>query len=286
MRRVTAAFALAVLGGLPAEAAAYECTRSDKFCVVSVHWTNRTVPYVIRRPADSKFDETQATSTVQSAMRRWTDDVSCSDIRFDPQGVLALDAPASTPNEVVFVNENWEDDHDPAAAGVTRVAYNTATGEIVNAVLDVNERDNEIVTSTTACAGGHDLEAVITHEVGHFLGFAHPCEFMGLLSEEPACPVDVECLDVVGRYGGDNPLPTMWPTIEKCDTQLRTLTNDEIIAVCYVYPDAAPDRQCYQIPDANGDPIIQNSAFGCRTSAGGHAGWLGLGLLLLLLRRK
>lgn len=280
----SAALAVLTLGTLVGQPTnrGFECTRSDDFCLVSVHWTQRTIPYVIRHPDTSRYDETQATSAVMEGLRQWSD-VPCSDVDFEPLGVLPPGAPAATDNEIIFQADVWE--FDPAAAGVTKVFYNTANGEIVKAVLNINERDTTIVTTTSSCTSGHDLASVITHEVGHYLGIAHPCEYAALITDEPACPINVDCVDLISSFEPGR-LPTMWPTIDECDDQLSTLENEEIGALCYIYPAASADRQCYQIPDSSGgESIVKNTAFGCTSTSGEPALLLLLGLIAMQAKR-
>jgi len=69
-----------------------------------------------------------------------------------------------------------------------------------------------------------DLQSNATHEVGHFIGLAHPCE-MG------SCTT------------ADRPL-VMYPAAIPGDTSKRVLTADDRAGVCTIYPLGGPTSTC------------------------------------------
>jgi uncharacterized protein (TIGR03382 family) len=78
---------------------------------------------------------------------------------------------------------------------------------------------------------GYDLANTATHEAGHFVGFAHPCERVSgygvpLCSSTPP-PGEVPYAE-----------RTMYPLTSLGDTAKRALSPDEAAAVCAVYPPA------------------------------------------------
>jgi hypothetical protein len=112
-----------------------------------------------------------------------------------------------------------------------------------------------------------DLEAVLTHEVGHYIGFAHPCEYPGEAIEEvaegnqlPPCPT--ESCDALEAMPGDLPHTILWPEAMSCETAIRTLGPDDVAAVCSIYPRGADPLPCATLPEQD-TPYVGNAAFGC-----------------------
>jgi len=79
-------------------------------------------------------------------------------------------------NTVAFARD-WEsrgNDFVPEAYALTLVWHNPETGEIIDADIQVNLNHGPIAICEEACEPNQvDLQNVLTHEVGHFLGLAH-----------------------------------------------------------------------------------------------------------------
>ena len=184
-------------------------------------------------------------------------------------------------NIIVYRDDDWA--FQPEKIAVTTVSYDTKTGEIYDADLEINATD---YTFTTGTAGGIDLRAVLTHEIGHFLGLAHSSE----------------------------PDATMIAVYPPNAAELRTLSEDDQAGICAVYPpgpivgtcDATPRHgfsvQCAddqsgpavepEQPDDSGEACCCPDGYDCEQGvcveggcaaapASGQARWPALGLALL-----
>ncbi len=79
-------------------------------------------------------------------------------------------------NGVFFIttSEAWRARGNAASAyAVTVLTTNLATGEILDADIEMNEGDHKYSTENPTPADRADLESVLTHEIGHILGFGH-----------------------------------------------------------------------------------------------------------------
>jgi hypothetical protein len=171
---------------------------------------------------------------------------------------------AGNANVVLFQDEEWPYANANSTLALTTITFNVETAEIFDADIEINSARTPLTVGNTAV--NFDLESILTHEVGHFLGLAH------------------SVLDGA----------TMEARYVAADTSLRDLDADDIEGICEVYP---PDR------DTSSDSCIPRHGFtrGCTPSkddgcsiarakgsrsSGSWALWLAPLLLGLRLRRS
>lgn len=109
-------------------------------------------------------------------------------------------------NVVMFRDDVWPYPGSLDAFGLTTVTFNRDSGEILDADIELNSADFDIAID----GSGTDLESILTHEVGHFLGLAH------------AATADRTAT-----------MRTFW---DGSGTDLRTLSPDDEAGICDVYP--------------------------------------------------
>lgn len=115
-------------------------------------------------------------------------------------------------NSILFVRDWDARELNPDAIGLTEVAYDEITGEIYDADMQINETRGQLTLCGASCPqGALDLENVVTHEAGHFLGLGH----------SPA------------------PGATMGPSASPEDTFMRDLTADDRAGLCALYGERA-----------------------------------------------
>lgn len=294
-RVIRGAAAAILAAALATSAYAFVCTPGESNVFVSIHWDTREIPVAIRSGASTTIPAETYERIVRESFDAWSS-FGCSDVDFDFRPIVA-DTPAyddvlgeglrSTQksafdakvglddvSQVVLVHDNWP--HQDNILALTTMTFGARDGVIRYGVIEINERKAgglegfvfREVTGVESClqeGDAYDLGAVLTHEVGHFLGLAHT--------------------DVVDSRPGER--PTMTAVVEPCDPDFRSLSTDDVDGLCYVYPVSLGARQCLPLPDQVG-PYIQSTAFGCSgwgPAASGELAVLGAALGLIVRRR-
>lgn len=175
-------------------------------------------------------------------------------------------------NTIIFV-EDWASRDLPSDAfGLTLVWHNPDTGEIYDADMQLNETIGPLTICDGRCPpGAVDLQNVMTHEAGHFLGLGHSQVRSATMSARAT----------VG------------------ETSKRDLDDDDRAGLCAIYGDFSPadcrssdftpnhgfSPNCADTSSTGGGSLSNNSksTLGCSIT-GAHAAskgaaWLALWLL-------
>lgn len=229
----------------PQAAAAFECKTPEGRPQLSLRWPARVLEYGVR--ADSGLDP----EVVRASFDAWNQP-ACSDLELRYVGLVAAADPVS---QVRVVDAGWTDGRPADAVAITETSFRPSSGDIERAVIEVNQELYGFGDAEVSCAGGlYDLRAVITHEVGHFVGLGHTRAYAGL-------PTD----------------PTMAPRVDACEVDKRSLEPDDVNGLCFLYPAGGPTGRCGGLPEQAS--YVSNTPFGCSSGPQGAEGAL-WGLLL------
>lgn len=144
-------------------------------------------------------------------------------------------------NAVTFVQDWGDRQYDPAAFAVTTVWHRRSTGEILDVDMEINERRGPYgICPPEGCLDMRtvDLENVVTHEMGHYLGLAHSTE----------------------------PDATMYASALAGETIKRDLSADDMAGICTVYPPGRPSGECDFAPRGG---LVLHCETGCSVAAPG-----------------
>ena len=268
------------------------CKKNERGCVSSgvlVTWGDqKTIPYRIYAGGSSKLDDDQMRDAVHQAFETWQT-VDCGDgrtslrfvegepIREDkPLGLTAEEAEKRgiEPFGIYFRDEKW--DHSAANGDVlaaTSLAYGVRKGLVSYADIEINTVEGELTFDDDQAPTAHDFQAILTHEIGHYIGLAHSKDADSIMAPV-YCSSEARCNDdgVAGK---------------------RALADDDIRAVCTLYPHGkqtlVPDQPT-DSPGLNGGTTAGCSAtrgggFGATFPAAG-AGLVSLGAAFLRRRRR
>ncbi len=296
--------ACAALGTAAAPAGAFcrsttcsgNCPRNDDGCKTTgaaLFWTTRCVGFSLSVDAstiDINFDTFR--KVADAAAVQWS-------ARMCPQGEATFAYTEAHPvtchraeynpksgnaNILLFQDNCWGYHSADNTLAKTTVSYDANTGEILDADIEINHAYNEITTApapTVMTLGPndkshvvYDLQAILTHEMGHFLGLDHTMD----------------------------PNATMNAAYDPGTIDLRSIEDDDLAGLCTVYPpartatcDTTPrngfNGECGPpLPCGGAAADEQKSSCACRLGPTGGTSarvtWLLAGVALVLVRRR
>jgi hypothetical protein len=204
-----------------------ECVRNAQGCYeqgAPLFWPSSCLSFAVQRAGSktSEIDYETADAIIEASFLKWNT-VDCGSgppsFRFVNKGAVdcrkaEYNQEAGNANIFMFRDDDWPYTNQIDTLALTTVTYNVETAEIYDSDVEVNTADAPFSTTDEPPDDEHaDFEAVITHEIGHFLGLAH--------SE-----VNAATMRAIGYQLGT--------------TGLRTLAPDDIEGVCQIYP---PDEK-------------------------------------------
>jgi hypothetical protein len=82
---------------------------------------------------------------------------------------------------IVFDDDAWPYHDSANTLALTTVTFGAEDGTIFEAYTEVNSAEKVLTTAEPPAAGAYDLQAILTHEAGHFLGLAHSADTSALM---------------------------------------------------------------------------------------------------------
>jgi Matrixin len=244
-----------------------DCPRDANGCKttgVPLRWPGLCAGFSLQRDGTANLPMEDVRKAVAAAFVAWSDldcghgeasiafselaDVSCHEAQHTVGGRNA--------NIILFQDSRWRYNGSGDTLAKTTVTFDADTGDILDADIEINSAYNELTTADGAVV--YDLQSIVTHEAGHFMGLDHSAD----------------------------PDATMNAGYDVGSTSLRTLASDDIAAACAAYP---PNRAgaCHPVPaggvaDTCSAPATgSGAASGCSASPapGGEGAFAAIGLL-------
>lgn len=190
------------------------------------------LPYYISAP--SFAGHTDFITAVDESFKTWRD---IQDIRVE---YLPLGCSNSTENQndgvnlIVYVSSNWV--FDPAIIAITRNFYIAGTGARAGMILDsdilINGVNHDFTTTNEL--GKYDVQDIVTHEAGHFLGLGHEVS-----------PID--------------PQATMFAVASPNEFNKRVLHADDLKGIHAGYAGVGNKVSAFHFPSC----VISDQKYGC-----------------------
>lgn len=237
MKRWAPLLAVAILGATTTASAfcrstscAGECGRDDDNCKTlgaPLFWPSLCVGFALSHQSSEHIPFSDFEALAIRSVASWSS-LAC------PKGeasIAFVAQPASTchtaeynltggnANIVLFQDAKWNYKGADNTLAKTTVTFDAVTGEILDADIEVNHAYNEITTGDATVV--YDLESILTHEFGHFIGLDHSLDFDA----------------------------TMNATYDPGTSDLRTVEEDDVAGVCTIYP---PNRVATCEPTPHG----------------------------------
>jgi hypothetical protein len=243
-----------------------ECRRNATGCIrdgVPLKWKTSPIVYRFYGEGSAKLDDGKMRAAVRRAFNEWSE-VECADgrttLRFEEGEDVTEDKPLNVKEApekfgIYFRDDEWPHQNSEDSLALTNQIYGKVTGTIDYADIEINTAATKFALSDAE--DGPDFQAVITHEVGHYIGLAHST---------------VEDSIMVPRYCENK---------ERCGKsvdQSRQLAEDDKRAVCAAYE---PEVKRFADP-----PTTCSSTSGKSSSPSIPATTLGIGFLAFSILRK
>lgn len=229
-----------------------DCKQNDQGCIrdgVPLRWRASPIPYRFSAVGSEKLNATGARAAIRRGFDAWAN-VECAkgrtSLRFKEESDVRGAVPSKTRDLTTFGiyyrDDVWPHDDAEESIALTTQTYGKTTGYIDSVVMEINTANNAF--ALTDDEQGTDLQAVVTHEVGHYIGLAHSPDADSIM---------------VARYCQ----PDATETSSRCtggSDRRRALADDDIRAVCAIYPPGGTSG-------ATDDPAAASA--GCSTTSSG-----------------
>jgi hypothetical protein len=191
----------------------------------AVAWTSGRVPYSLSAAASRQIPFDEATRVAHLAFGTWNA-AHCADGSPNVQtydngpisaaaaaedcGLVSCDPTVHDSKHVIIFRDDAWPHNDPAnTLALTTITFGVDSAEIFDADIEINSAQHALSAQEPPPPGEFDLQAILTHEAGHFYGLAHATSSTSVMYAfyQPGA-IQLTADDVAGVCGLYQPLPT------------------------------------------------------------------------------
>src|SRR5688572_84302 len=159
------------------------CERDEDGCPVGgeyLNWEHMPVQYRFDDHGSERLDTTLARQAIRRAFDTWSH-ADCEDgrtsLRFQEESDIVQsrrerESGLLVPFAIHFRDEVWPHEGEDNTLAKTTFVNTKRTGYIREVAMEINTSDKKFAL-TDEDEGDYDLQSVVTHEVGHWIGIAH-----------------------------------------------------------------------------------------------------------------
>jgi hypothetical protein len=139
---------------------------------VNLKWNNPTITWQLNNAGSDDIPDGSHEAAIEHAFQTWQD-VNGSKLVFN-RGADTASTNAGASSSLVLFDEDNSSGYFPGGSGIvaiTPISFDVGSGNILDADILFNGRDYTFSTDNTP--GTFDVQDVITHEIGHFVGLDH-----------------------------------------------------------------------------------------------------------------
>ncbi|MDP6963335.1 MAG: matrixin family metalloprotease, partial [Planctomycetota bacterium] len=138
----------------------------------TLHWGSNTISYNIHTAGSDDISDNSHIPAIEHAFQSWSD-VAGSNVNL-VRGADTTSGSIGGSGHTITFDENNSSGYFPGGSGIvaiTPISYLLADGRIIDA--DILFNGSQFSFSTDQSTGTFDVQDVLTHEVGHFIGLDH-----------------------------------------------------------------------------------------------------------------
>lgn len=263
-RILCAALVTCASSGWAAGAQAYGIKMTENGAMV--HWPDDAVALRLDPSVENMYGSIAVRDAIDQSAQAWRGLPGVPDVMLKDgePGTQGFESPETASNGV-YVLPQWP--LNPTSLAVTVATFDTSNGETVDSDILINPTFSQTLLLSDPAADPelqYDLQSVLTHEVGHFLGLD----------------------EAFGMQGA-----TMYPDIQVGETHQHDLHEDDIEGVGVIYAERIADGELEDALDmAAGSMGCGGASVTGRTSQQSTGTWalvlMSLGVVVIVARRS